>query len=186
MYPCFLQGTSSTTGLLNHYRGRELLIFKIFLQGAIPRPSPSKSDNAEFFQQVSTRYLYNNQYKPFIDTWNNKIIERLTQERQDRDATYYTKLIEENYVTALEQYDLVPVRSYDTFMKMRDEFCIRHYKGKCWRFCFKCKDCLYLNDSHTVEVRRQEIDTKLVELETAVEGLEKPLDDAGQPNRQEG
>ena len=67
-------------------------------------------------------------YCEWIAKRNNQIIVDLPKEQ-----SYYQNLLKTNPTQALLEYNLVPIRCYDTFLKMRSEFRIRHYKGKNWR-----------------------------------------------------
>ena len=55
----------SNTHHLDHYFGRELAVFLLFLEEEYPPPSPTKKNNAQFFQQDTTQHMWE-RYKAWM------------------------------------------------------------------------------------------------------------------------
>jgi len=75
---------------------------------------------------------------------------------------------------ATEEHGLMSVRSYLTFLKMRSQVSIHHYKGD-WRWAFKCKNCMYHKEPHLLQQKIDDTWGEIEQLQGEVTNLEKTL-----------
>ena len=86
-------------------------------------------NSAEFLQQVTSDKKWD-MYKAWVICKNAPLITQLPEPDE-----YYYNLLETSPKQALEEFNLMPIRCYITFLKMRSFFRI-HQNKKDWRYFF--------------------------------------------------
>ena len=87
-----------------------------------------EKDHKQFFQQETMQKMYE-MYQNWIEIHNNSILVKLPKCKE-----FYLNILHTKPMKAICEWNLLPTRCFNTFIKMRAEFRIRHYKGKNWRY----------------------------------------------------